>query len=82
MLSIHWKKVRFSDSGMIAMRPDFTASIGFCASVFASTYHCSVSHGSIATPDRSPNGTICVCGSIFSIRPRCSNAATTFSRAS
>ncbi len=39
------------------------------ASVLASTYHWSVSQGSMTTPERSPCGTVWACGSIFSSKP-------------
>ena len=44
------------------------AMAGFASSA-ALTYHWSVSHGSMTTLERSPCGTVCVVGSIFSKRP-------------
>ena len=44
--------------GTISMRPSRTACIGAWASFSASTYHWSVSHGSMTTPPRSPNGVV------------------------
>ena len=40
--------------GTTLMSPERTASIGFFARVAASTYHWSVSQGSITTFERSP----------------------------
>ena len=49
--------------------------------VLASTYHWSVRYGSITTPERSPCGTMCAFGSIFSRKPKSSSRATIFLRA-
>ena len=46
-----------------------TASIAGFASVAASTYHWSVSQGSITTPERSPYGVWMTRSSTFSSRP-------------
>ena len=54
--------------------PSSTALIAGFASVAALTYHWSVSHGSIGTPERSPCGTVCVWSSIFSSRPSASRS--------
>ena len=58
-----------------------TAAIAGFASVAASTYHWSVSHGSITASPRCACGTACVCASIFSTRPSASRSATTCLRA-
>jgi hypothetical protein len=47
-------QVFFHVSGTTRMSPERTASSAGPASVLASTYHWSVSHGSITTPERSP----------------------------
>ena len=52
------------------------------ASVLALTYHWSVRNGSITTLERSPCGTMCVCGSILSSRPVASSRSTIVLRAS
>ena len=54
MFSIQLKNVFSHVLGTILILPDRTASIAGFASVAASTYHWSVSHGSITTPERSP----------------------------
>src|SRR4029450_2043972 len=54
-----------------------TAWIAGRASVLASTYHWSVRKGSITTFERSPCGTMCVFGSIFSRSPAVSRRSTT-----
>ena len=54
MFSIQLKKVFSQLFGTIVIAPDWTASIGPLASVAAATYHWSVSHGSITSPERSP----------------------------
>src|SRR3546814_8856475 len=56
IFSIQLKKVFSHVLGTMLMRPSRTAAIGGCARVSASTYHWSVSHGSITTPPRSPKG--------------------------
>ena len=58
-----------------------TASIAGSASVAASTYHWSVRRGSITALERSPCGTVWMCGSIFSIRPWASSCRTIILRA-
>src|SRR3546814_5986816 len=50
IFSIQLKKVFSHVLGTMLMRPSRTACIGGCARVSASTYHWSVSHGSITTP--------------------------------
>ena len=54
IFSSQLNQVFFQVSGTTAMSPERTASIAGLASVAASTYHWSVSHGSITTPERSP----------------------------
>src|SRR3546814_7697845 len=56
IFSIQLKKVFSHVLGTISIRPSRTACIGANASFSASTYHWSVSHGSITTPERSPKG--------------------------
>ncbi len=63
MFSIQLKKVFSHVLGTISIAPERTASIGALASSAASTYHWSVSQGSITTPPRSPNGVWIVRGS-------------------
>ncbi len=63
MFSIQLKKVFSHDLGTISTSPLFTAASGALASCAASTYHWSVSQGSITTPPRSPNGVAMVRGS-------------------
>ena len=62
--------------------PVSTAAIAGLASSPALQYHCTVSSGSIGTPERSPCGTWCVCGSIRSSSPSRSSSATIADRAS
>ncbi len=54
MFSSQLNQVFAHVSGTILIRPSRTASIAGLASVLASTYHWSVSHGSITAPERSP----------------------------
>ena len=54
MFSSQLNQVFFQVSGTTRMSPERTASIAGLASVSASTYHWSVSQGSITTPERSP----------------------------
>ena len=57
------------------------ASMAGLASVCASTYHWSVSQGSITWPDRSPKGVWMTRSSTFSSKPKASIASTTILRA-
>ena len=61
MFSSQLNQVFFHVSGTTAMSPDRTASIAGLARVAASTYHWSVSIGSITTFERSPNGCMIAC---------------------
>jgi hypothetical protein len=56
MFSSQLNQVFSQVSGTTPMSPERTASIAGLASVAASTYHWSVSQGSMTTPERSPNG--------------------------
>ncbi len=69
---------RFRDDADFAAR---VASITGLASVAASTYHWSVSIGSITTFERSPNGCMIFLSSTLIIRPSESMSATTRLRA-
>ena len=82
MFSSQLNQVFFQVSGTTAMSPDRTASIAGLASVSASTYHWSVSIGSITSPERSPNGCMIILSSTLIIRPSASMSATTALRAS
>ena len=67
MFSIQLKKVFSQLFGTISISPvAHRLRSAASASVSASTYHWSVSHGSITTPPRSPNGVAIVRGSIGS----------------
>ena len=59
-----------SSSARRPVSPFSTAAMAGLASSAAFTYHCSVSHGSITTSERSPCGTWLVCGSILSSKPQ------------
>ncbi len=54
MLRIHSKKVFSQWRGTNTVAPRSTACIAGLASSAAFTYHWSVRHGSMTTPDRSP----------------------------
>src|SRR5438477_12906398 len=56
MFSSQLNQVLAQVSGTILISPFLTAWSAGSASLAASTYHWSVSHGSIVTPERSPNG--------------------------
>ncbi len=75
MFSIQLKNVFSQVLGTISIAPTRTASIAGCASVLASTYHWSVSHGSITTPERSPYGVWIVRGSASCSTPSLSRCA-------
>ena len=81
MSRIQAKNVFSHCCGTNWVRPCVTASIAGCASTAALQYHCTVSSGSIGTPERSPCGTWWVCGSTAASRPRESSAATMAARA-
>ena len=76
IFSIQLKKVFSHVFGTILIRPSFTAAIAGCANVAASTYHWSVSHGSITTPERSPYGVWIVRGSLSCSTPSLSTWGT------
>src|SRR5205823_9919562 len=69
-------------SGTILMSPFFTACSAGSASLTASTYHWSVSHGSITTPERSPYGVGITRSSTETSTPSSSSFATTALRTS
>ena len=64
------------------MRPLVTTSIAGLTSSSMRMNHCSEINGSIRSPERSENGTLCVCGSVRAIAPCSRSATTTASRAS
>ena len=66
---------------MIFVRPSRTAFSARLASGLTSTYHWSVSQGSITTSERSPCGTVWACGSTLARKPRSAISATTALRA-
>ena len=65
MSRIQAKKVFSHCCGTNRVRPCSTAAIAGLASSAALQYHCTVSSGSIGTPERSPCGTWWTCGSIL-----------------
>ena len=71
-----------SSSARTSVSPSLTAASAGCASVLASTYHWSVSQGSMTTFERSPCGTMCACGSILASRPSSAISSTMRMRAS
>ena len=82
MFSSQLNQVFFHVSGTTLISPLRVASIAGLASVAASTYHWSVSIGSITTFERSPNGCMICLSSTLIIRPSESMSATTALRAS
>ena len=58
-----------SSSGRTGSCPRAPRRAPAAASVLASTYHWSVSQGSMTALERSPCGTVCACGSIFCQTP-------------
>ena len=67
--------------GTNTVAPLSTAAIAGFANSPALQYHCTVSNGSIGTPDRSPCGTACRCGSTRSKNSSRSISATIALRA-
>ena len=82
MFSSQLNQVFAQVSGTILIAPERVASITGFTSVAASTYHWSVSHGSITTPERSPYGVAMVRSSTLTSAPSASSSSTTRLRAS